>query len=275
MRRLLLAAVFLAALHAPAPAQQAPHTPTAGSEERRAILDALRPAVERGAGVPVVFADVRLAVLDGWAYVRTIPYAHPSAHADTLSDLRLPCDCDPFAHGLLRGGGGTWRVVDSAFGVPHGSSPQAAWAARHRAPAALFRRDPDDAALEAAMREFITAFATRAPERLVRLLPRTEKLVIVNRISTPSDTILVSTAELDAQFRKREGWYWIFFEGGEMDDYAEGFREKQGKTMWRRDAGTLYAQPWGGLDPAGWGRTVRWKKEDGRWVVEELGVMWS
>jgi len=52
-----------------APAFAKPHTPKAGSAERKAILDALRVPIRREAKQAVVFYDVTMRVESGWAWV--------------------------------------------------------------------------------------------------------------------------------------------------------------------------------------------------------------
>lgn len=69
-----LAAAAMLALSATAALAAAFSSPGAGTAERKAILDALRPAVERELGVrPVEFVVEEIRVGSGWAFVRANP----------------------------------------------------------------------------------------------------------------------------------------------------------------------------------------------------------
>jgi hypothetical protein len=282
MRRLISIVVLSATLPATAAGQRLPRTPEPGSPERTAILDAVRPTVERQVDAHVTFADVRLSVHDGWAYFRAIPYAREESREEARSDLRIPCeDCDPFVFALLRQDAAGWRMLEARVGAPPASSPLAEWTARHGAPAALAYRDPDDAALEAAMREYIDALAARDDRRFLALFTRTTPVLVVDNIESPAHVGTLTAAEMARDFRKRDGWYHVIFGENvdpvtgdrELDYYAEGF---DNRMMWRRHGPGLYVKPWSSLDD-GLRRMsyVRWKKDGGRWVVEEIGHFWS
>lgn len=123
MLRTLLAVGLAAALPAgPAEAQRAvnsysPALPN--SAQRRAILDALRPAVERKLGPNVEFMVQRLEVRQGWALViadpirrggrRIIARQHFSAEElDRMDGITV--------NAVLRFRGGRWWLVDHAIG---------------------------------------------------------------------------------------------------------------------------------------------------------------
>jgi len=205
MRQLLAAAAVIVLLDTAAPAQQLPRSPAPGSPARRAILDALRPAVDRAIGESVIFADVHIAMEDGWAFVRAMPYKLERVEGDTFRVLATAPAADPYVYGLLRGEG-DWKVVESATGVAPRATPYTAWATRHGVPRRLFMRDPDAVSLEAAMREYIEAFAAGDPERFLTLLPRTSRIRWFNTLV--GDTIGYSTtrAELARSFRKKDEW---------------------------------------------------------------------
>jgi hypothetical protein len=274
--------ILLVALPVAAYGQSLPQTPERGSPERTAILDAVRPEVERATGVRVTFVDAHVAILDGWAYVRAIPYARPEDRGEYGSGLQLGCEeCDPFTFALLRNGGGGWRVAALQVGTEPAATPHQAWRSRHGAPATLFRRDPDAVALEAAMREYIDALAARDHRRWLALFSRAGPVQIVNGITSPPYVSIVTAAELEDDFGSRGGWYGAFFGVNvdpvtgerEFDYYAEGF---DNRMMWRQDTPGLYIDPThlveNGLRHASF---VRWKKERDRWVVVEIGVVWS
>jgi len=113
IRRLaLLALMALALLPAAAQAQ-------VQGAERRAILDALRPAIERRLGGAVEFVVRRIAVRDGWALV----IADPQRPGGGAIDGRRYFSADDWefmdgltVNGVLRRAGGRWRLVDHAIG---------------------------------------------------------------------------------------------------------------------------------------------------------------
>ena len=73
----ILAAFAAATIAAPAAAQTGPVNasapPATGSAQRRAILDALRPAIERRLGPDVEFVVTQIRVGNGWAFVMAEP----------------------------------------------------------------------------------------------------------------------------------------------------------------------------------------------------------
>ncbi|HET7460413.1 MAG TPA: hypothetical protein VFJ82_04160 [Longimicrobium sp.] len=273
---LLARAAMLAAILAhPAAAQARANAPAAGSPLRAAILDALRPSVERRLRAPVTFADVRVREAGGWAYVRAMPYARSGTTPRLLVGERF----DPFVHALLRSQAGTWRVVETAMEVPPAAAPYTPWSARHGAPAALFGRDADDAALEAAMREFIDAMAAGSPQRFLALLPRAARVRDINTITRELHASWFTRAQLANQFRRKDGAYFYWFgerdeSGHKLEDYyAEQFQAAEGgsRRMWRRSDGTVYYHPRELRDGLRMGVTyVRWMKEGGRWVIAEM-----
>jgi hypothetical protein len=275
MRWMIGAAVLCAMLPMSVSGQRLPRTPASGSAERAAILDVVRPAVERRESGRIVFADVHLAVLDGWAYLRAIPYP-PTDETDTAyGGARISCHrCDPFVYALLRRDGAAWGVAALEVGAEPGTTPHAAWSARHGVPGALFRRDRDAEALEAAMREYIDALAARDPERWLALFPRTGPVRLVNSLGPPY-VGSATRSELRREIQEADslggGWWFghIDPETGQKDHdyYAEGFDQR---GMWRQDTPGLFINPSYPLNVGPRRSHVRWKKEGGRWVVAEI-----
>lgn len=276
--RLFLSISLLTVIHTAAAAQPLPRTPERGSAERSAILDALRPPVERALDdVPMTFGDVSMVVVDGWAYVRAIPYA-------TASNLRDPgqgsCDCDSYLYGLLRLEDAGWSVAALAVRVAPGATPYTGWAARHHAPAALFARDPDQVALEAAMREYIDAMAAGDARRFLALLPRTTPVRVVDASTEPPESKTTTYSQWAADFQARGDLYHRFIDGRVIDPQtqdkenfeAEMFQQLGGRAMWHRYAPTVFVHPLYLVDSLAGMRYVRWKKEDGRWVIAEFGL---
>ena len=126
MRGALTAALALALSAVSAPetaAAQARASATApaaaGSVQRRAILDALRPAVEARLGPNVEFVVRSIHVRQGWAVVM----ADPQRRGGGRIDGRRIFGAD-FEHmdgltvtAVMRFAGGRWRHVDHAIGA--------------------------------------------------------------------------------------------------------------------------------------------------------------
>jgi hypothetical protein len=94
--------------------------PAAGSAQRAAIMDALRPSVERELGGPVEFVVDRAEVRDGWALVIANPQ-RPGGGGIDASDY-FPSDQLESMDGLtisaiLRFSGNGWTVVDHKIGA--------------------------------------------------------------------------------------------------------------------------------------------------------------
>lgn len=132
--------VLLVIACAGAAAQTGPYTPRPGSAERRAIMDTLRPRVERDLGQKVVFEVSRLRVQDGWAFMIVTP-RRPDGSPIDFSRTRFgrwyeAGSFSDLAIALLRRRGGRWRVVEYALGPT--DVVYLDWARRHGAPRALF-----------------------------------------------------------------------------------------------------------------------------------------
>ena len=93
--------------------------PGAGSAQRAAIIDALRPAIERKLGGAVEFVVRRAAVENGWALVIADPQRPGGGRIDPKR--HFPNEVIEFMDGLtvnavLRFSGGGWTLVDHAIG---------------------------------------------------------------------------------------------------------------------------------------------------------------
>ncbi|MGQ0659403.1 hypothetical protein [Sphingosinicella sp.] len=114
IRRLAAFAVIGLALLSTVPAA----AQVAGAQ-RRAILDALRPPIERRLGGPVEFVVRRIGVRNGWALV----IADPQRPGGGRIDGRRYFSADDWevmdgltVNGILRFANGRWRLVDHAIG---------------------------------------------------------------------------------------------------------------------------------------------------------------
>jgi hypothetical protein len=142
--KLYLLSLFIALAAAQVFAQSRPYTPRAGTAERQAIMDALRPLVERDLNQEVVFVVDRLKAQNGWAFMIARP-RRPDGSPVDFSRTRYR---DAYRDGmfsdvvcaLLRkqgNQGNRWRVVEYALGPT--DVPYVDWPERHGAPRAIFR----------------------------------------------------------------------------------------------------------------------------------------
>jgi hypothetical protein len=93
--------------------------PGPGSPQRAAIMDALRPAIERKLAGPVEFVIQRIGVRDGWALVIADPQRPGGGKINPRR--HFPNEVIQFMDGLtinaiLRFSGGGWTLVDHAIG---------------------------------------------------------------------------------------------------------------------------------------------------------------
>lgn len=121
-------------------AKDAPHTPLAGSAERKAILDAARVPPERELGKPVQFVVKQLQVLDGWAFLSASmqgpggqPFDYHGTRYQEAAEQGLKSDNYV---ALLKQQQGAWRV--QTYSVGPTDVVWADWSTSQGAPAALF-----------------------------------------------------------------------------------------------------------------------------------------
>jgi hypothetical protein len=131
--RVLLTAVLVLAWAVPGLAQT-PTTPAPGSAERRAILQAVRPAVETQLGAPIEFAVKRMDLLEGWAFVALEPQRPGGGEID-VSQTRLADDVfldGLTTYALLLNAYGRWNVIEWVIGP--GDVAWADWSVVYGAP---------------------------------------------------------------------------------------------------------------------------------------------
>ncbi len=107
-------------LYVPAQAQRSPASVPVGpgSPARRAILDAIRPAVERQLGPEVAFLVNEIRVVRGWAFVAVTPQrrgGRPINGYDYFPDFENMGGLEVQA--VLRLRNGHWAVVQQAMGA--------------------------------------------------------------------------------------------------------------------------------------------------------------
>lgn len=117
---------------------QSVYTPTQGSAERKAILNALRVPVEKDLKQKVTFVTDNFRVQGNWAFVSGRP-RKPSGDRIELKGTQFEGHDDMYDDnffGLLRKTGGKWRVVTHALGCT--DVCYAIWWSDHKAPKAIF-----------------------------------------------------------------------------------------------------------------------------------------
>ena len=137
-RKLALALFFSFSVCAHAFAQSA-HTPAAGSEERKAIMDALRVPAEKDLGRKVIFRVDHLRVAGNWAFARVVPLLPGGGEIDySRTKYRTQMEEGAFdaeAECLLRREGDGWKVLEWRFGASDTETP--IWAEKYRIPKSL------------------------------------------------------------------------------------------------------------------------------------------
>lgn len=133
MLKIALVVCCFASLSLNAFAQSA-HTPAVGSEERKALMDAIRGPAEKDLKQKVIFNVDRLRVAGDWAYARVSPTRPDGSEVDfsrtkfqKLIDLGA---FDPQGEALLfQESNGDWTVIEWVFGAT--DVPSAGWSDKH------------------------------------------------------------------------------------------------------------------------------------------------
>jgi hypothetical protein len=135
-RALVLCCSFSICLNAFA---QVAHTPSAGSEERKAIMDALRVPAEKDLGRKVIFRVDHLRVASNWAFARVVPLLPNGGEIDySRTKYRTQLDEGAFdaeAECLLRRDGDGWIVLEWRFGAT--DTETQIWVEKYRIPKSL------------------------------------------------------------------------------------------------------------------------------------------
>lgn len=117
---------------------QAVYTPERGSAERKAILDVLRPPVEKAMKQKVVFVVHYMNVQGMWAYASGYMQRPDGGELGTDGTIFEGSE-DVFENnffGLFRKTGGKWRLVTHAVSCTDVCSSD--WWSRYKAPKAIF-----------------------------------------------------------------------------------------------------------------------------------------
>lgn len=111
MRKLLFALFAFLLAAAPASAQTY-SSPGAGTPERKAVLDALRPKIEAKLGRPVEFVVEEIRIGQGWAFVRVMPQRPGGREIENPVEDRDGVHTEAF----LRRENGRWVVKEFGIG---------------------------------------------------------------------------------------------------------------------------------------------------------------
>jgi hypothetical protein len=128
---------------APAPSRRLHHPPF-GSAERKAILDGLRPVIEKDLGQKVIFEVNELSVADGFVFAAVVPRTQSGGKIDYLktryaNEMRegvLDGGRDAPLYALLRYRNAAWHVVTFVIGPT--DVAYAGWWKQYGAPKAIF-----------------------------------------------------------------------------------------------------------------------------------------
>ena len=120
---------------------QSARTPAPGSEERAAIMDALRVLAEKELKQSVIFKVERLRVAGDWAYARVSP-TRPNGDEIDFSKTKYRKQVelgafDPQGEALLRLEDDGWEVLEWAFGGTDVASAE--WGDKYRLPKSLLQ----------------------------------------------------------------------------------------------------------------------------------------
>jgi hypothetical protein len=118
------------------------HTPERGSQERKAIMDALRPPVEKKLRQQVIFKVDHLKVQNGWAFLIGKPQRLDGTAVDYSDTVyRNAVGAGAFDDGivaLLREAEGKWKMVQYVIGAT--DVPYVDWDKKYHAPKAIFEQ---------------------------------------------------------------------------------------------------------------------------------------
>ncbi|MEJ2379127.1 MAG: hypothetical protein P8Y71_28285 [Pseudolabrys sp.] len=141
MRSGLIALAALALLGLAPAAAQPVVSPARGAPLRAAVLDALRPTVERETGGKVIFVVHALNVMGAWAYADVEPRRPDGEKIDwRKTRFRRAFEADVFSGlvlALLRRKDGAWTVADYIVGPTDVYWYN--WVTKYKLPEALFK----------------------------------------------------------------------------------------------------------------------------------------
>lgn len=120
----------------------------------------------------------------------------------------------------------------------------------------------DAASVETAMRKFIDALKTKDVAAFLSLFSRSRFIYANNPLNVTRITVPYS--ELENDLRKKGDWYLTYFGGGGLDAFIDNIGDGE---MWLRVGGPKFVPPGSDAESATY---VRWRKEGGKWVIDEI-----
>lgn len=123
---------------------------------------------------------------------------------------------------------------------------------------------PDDAAsLDAAMRKLIASLMKKDVTAFLSLFSRSRFFYANNPMNLIR--IAVPYSELAKDLRKKGDWYCTYLERcGGLDAFVDNIADGE---MWRLVGGTRFVPPGSNAESLTY---VKWRKEGGRWVIDEI-----
>jgi hypothetical protein len=124
--------------------------------------------------------------------------------------------------------------------------------------------------LFAAMRKFINALRSRNTTAFLSLFSRTRPFYHLNPMNVGSKEHFryrITYARLAADVRKKGELYYLLIERGDGGNYDAFVDHVPDGTMWIRVKGSKFVPPDSNITSHTY---VRWRKEGGRWVIDEI-----
>ena len=130
--------------------------------------------------------------------------------------------------------------------------------------------DPESVALFQAMRKFINALRSKNAAAFLSLFSRTKPSYHLNPMNVGSREYFrdaISYSRLATDVRKKQGLYWLYVARGDNGTFDAFVDNLPAATMWTRVKGNKFVPPGGEITSHTY---VRWRKEGGRWVIDEI-----
>ena len=132
------------------------------------------------------------------------------------------------------------------------------------------RGDAESVALFKAMRKFIDSLRSRNTSAFLSLFSRTRPFYHLNTMNVGSGEHFrrrINYSRLAQDVRKKQGLYWLIIERGDNGMYDAFVDHVLDGKMWSRVKGNKFVPPGGEVTSHTY---VRWRKEGGRWVIDEI-----
>jgi hypothetical protein len=145
------------------------------------------------------------------------------------------------------------------------AAPSTRDAAPSSAPTGAARAAVDWSRPDQAMAEFVRALHAQDAESFLQCFSRKKGFLLTGTSDKPHDSMRFGYAKLEQGLKPGGDFVGILF-GGEGDDNFRDYVEQSGAAAWRSKQPTVFVPP---IEPS-LPVFVRWRKEGGRFVVEEI-----